>query len=87
MQTGTWYLVVYTYGKQSSKLYIDGEMITSFVTKNKIGKNKDDLFLGRKDNAQYPYWFNGVMDEIRIYNRTLSADEVTELYEELNKKQ
>lgn len=87
VKPGTWYLVVYTYGKQSSKLYIDGEMITSFVTKNKIGKNKDDLFLGRKDNAQYPYWFNGVMDEIRIYNRTLSADEITELYEELNKKQ
>lgn len=87
VKPGTWYCVVFTYTKQFSKLFIDGELITSFANKGKIGKNKDDLFLGKKDNSQYPYWFNGVMDEIRIYNRTLSTDEVSDLYTQLNQKQ
>jgi hypothetical protein len=62
-------------------------MISSFQTTMKIGKNKEDLFLGKKDNEQYPYWFNGVIDEIRIYNKALTFDEVTELYTELSTKQ
>jgi hypothetical protein len=77
---GTWYYVVYTYSKTQSRLYIDGELISSAPAKGKLGKNSEDLFIGKKDNAQYPYWFNGVMDEIRIYKRSLSPDEVFDLY-------
>jgi len=28
------------------------------------------------DLPAYPYWFNGVIDEIRIYNRVLNTDEI-----------
>ena len=80
---GTWYHIVFTFNKEYCRLYIDGELITSFGSAGKLGKNKDDLFLGKKDNAQYPYWFKGVIDEVRIYNRSLLSDEVAALYEEL----
>lgn len=29
--------------------------------------NTSDLFIGKMDNTQYPYYMNGVIDEIRIY--------------------
>src|SRR5947207_15595571 len=35
-----------------------------------------DLFLGRLSDPQFPYWFNGVMDEVRIYNRALKQYEI-----------
>ena len=78
----TWYYVVYIYGKEQSRLYINGDLISSNPAKGKVGKNNEDLFLGRKNNEQYPYWFKGVMDEIRIYNRALSSEEVFELYQQ-----
>jgi hypothetical protein len=31
------------------------------------------------NNAGFPYWFNGVIDEIRIYKRALSAAEIKQL--------
>jgi hypothetical protein len=40
------------------------------------GNNFDDLFIGKMDNPQYPYWHNADIDDIRIYNRALSASEV-----------
>jgi hypothetical protein len=33
----------------------------------------------RKALPGYPYYFNGVIDEIRIYNGALSEDEVLRL--------
>jgi hypothetical protein len=36
-----------------------------------------------KGDARYnalPYWFNGTIDDVRIYNRALSASEVAQLY-------
>jgi hypothetical protein len=87
VKPNTWYYIIFTINNQYGRLYIDGEMISSFQTTMKIGKNKEDLFLGKKDNEQYPYWFNGVIDEIRIYNKALTFDEVTELYTELSTKQ
>ncbi len=38
--------------------------------------NTNDLFIGRLDASQYPFWFNGVIDEIRIYERALCETEV-----------
>lgn len=85
VKTDTWYYVVYTFNKNHSRLYINGDLISSNPSRGKIGKNKEDLFLGRKDNPQYPYWFNGIMDEIRIYNRALNSEEVFELYTKQSK--
>lgn len=83
----TWYYVVYTFNKQYSRLYIDGDLISSYPSKGKIGKNKQDLFFGKKDNPDFPYWFKGVMDEIRIYDRALNSEEVYTLYNQLKEKQ
>jgi hypothetical protein len=34
--------------------------------------NANDLYIGKTENAVFPYNFNGVIDEIRIYDKSLS---------------
>lgn len=87
IKLGTWYYLVYTFNKDHSRLYVDGELVSSSPSKAKLGKNNEDLFIGKKNNSSYPYWFNGVIDEIRIYNRALNSEETYELYQQLSKKE
>ena len=32
------------------------------------------------DISNYPYW-KGIIDEVRVYNRALSASEISQLYQ------
>ncbi|MDF2189469.1 LamG domain-containing protein [Paraflavitalea sp. CAU 1676] len=75
-----WYSVVYTYENLTARIYINGELKSekkyaqfSFVP------NSGSLYLGKNLDSQYPYWFNGVIDDVRIYNRALCSGEVKQL--------
>lgn len=46
--------------------------------------NGKDLYIGRMENDEFPYWFNGVIDEIRIYNHVFSNKEAKLVYEDLD---
>jgi hypothetical protein len=72
----TWYCVAYVFGQDSLKLYIDGIQMWSKARTMALGSNTLDVFIGRKNHNQFPYWFRGVIDDIRIYNRALSFDEI-----------
>ena len=76
IQTGQWYSVVYTCDGVTAKTYVNCELTGSGPANGITFTNSDDLFLGSLDNAQFPYWFNGVMDEVRIYNRPINEDEI-----------
>ncbi|TMI90693.1 MAG: T9SS type B sorting domain-containing protein [Bacteroidetes bacterium] len=76
IQPGEWYSVVYTCDGTTAKLYVNCQLRTSGPASGVTFSNSYDLFLGRLNDSQYPYWFNGAMDEVRIYNRPLNIDEV-----------
>jgi len=79
VHTGHWYHVVYTNDGSISKLYVNDSLISA--SSAKITFNTNDIYLGRYFSiVSTPYWFNGVLDDIRIYNRALGADEVDSLY-------
>jgi len=63
------------------KMYVNGEETAYRSTFDGSGSRNDDatyhLYLGDASSL-IPY--NGLIDEVRIYNRVLSADEVKELY-------
>lgn len=71
-----WMSVVYIYDGTTAKLYVDCQLKISSSASGFNFTNAYDLFLGRMNHPSYPYWFNGVMDEVRIYDRALTADEV-----------
>jgi hypothetical protein len=71
------YQVVATFDEVTNevKIYING--VESYSNDNETSSmitNEDYLFIGREDSDNYP--FDGVIDEIRVYNRILSASEI-----------
>ena len=80
VKTNQWYHVVYVYNGDSSYLYINNVLASTGINPTTFSTT-NDLFLGRYDISQtLPYWFNGTLDDIRIYNRALDTAEVTALY-------
>jgi len=74
---GEWVTLVLTYDGKGSRFYVNGELTDSNANVAEgFGANDNDLYIGRMNNLDYPFWFKGAIDEIRIYNRALSAKEV-----------
>lgn len=76
---GNWHYLSFTRTGNIFKLYIDGDHIAQTTDSTNI-KIIGDLYLGSFFGGSRP-WFNGVIDEVCIYNRVLTADEIKELYE------
>lgn len=74
-----WMIVVFTYDGKQAKLYVDGKLKRTVDGMVPFTANGFDMFIGRAENPSYPYWFNGVIDEIRIYKKALCQEEVSEL--------
>src|SRR5437762_9177482 len=63
-------------------LYVDGILKYSTPVSLPIGNNSSGISIGCNlvDTVVYPYWFNGVIDDIRIYNRALTPSEIMGYY-------
>jgi hypothetical protein len=61
-------------------IYIDGELDSTGTTLGVVTSKSSKAYVGGWEN---PFGmtskFNGLIDEVRIYNRLLSADEVRQL--------
>jgi hypothetical protein len=82
ISAGEWYNVIFTYDGIVANIYFDGQLKQTFNSGPlSFSPNSNDLFIGRHedDTDQYPFWFNGVIDEIRIYNRALPIEAIKEL--------
>lgn len=71
-----WYTVIYTYDGAFSKLYVNGSLVSSAQISTSFTPNTSSLFIGRNEDPGYPYYFTGVIDEIRIYNKALNPAQV-----------
>ena len=70
-----------------SKFYINGALdSTSTDLNNILGDGSNTFYIGDdgRDGAGYP--FDGKIDDIAVFNRTLSADEILQLYKNTNKQ-
>lgn len=76
VEKNVWQSLVYTYDGSTSRLYVGCLLVSEVNDPGRTFSNSYDLFLGRLNSIQYPYWFNGVLDEVRIYNRALNVDEI-----------
>ena len=82
-----WHWVVGTYDGQTVKLYIDGKQDVERKSKKPIPMkpNDVDIMIGRLAVPEpVPYdhaFFDGMIDEVRLYNRVLSDAEIAELYQ------
>jgi hypothetical protein len=81
LSNNEWHYVTSVYDSSEIKLYIDGNFIESILTESPFmnGCDSTELLLGRGWN-DFPLWYDGAIDDIGIWNRALSADEVQQLY-------
>ena len=79
--TDTWYFITLNYDSSNLTLYVNADFKGSPSTTTIIRSNGDYL-LGVFKSDSNPFWFNGVMDEISIYDRALTPDEIVREYEE-----
>jgi hypothetical protein len=83
--TGAWHFVGYTFtGSGTVTLYLDGAFSQSSVSgfNTVIPAPSDASVIGSGPNGQEgARYFNGRIDDVRVYNRALSASEVQTLYD------
>ncbi|MEX2235377.1 MAG: fibronectin type III domain-containing protein [Cyclobacteriaceae bacterium] len=72
---GVWHHLCLTYDGTTAKLYADGTLIASGVKTWNLALSK--AYIGRQVNDS-EYW-NGSIDDVRIYNTALSASQVQAL--------
>jgi hypothetical protein len=81
---GVWHHVAFTFAGAESpnmRIYIDGvEKASGSTPAPSILSTY--LMIGRRGLSSDPRYFKGKLDEVRIYNRTLSAEDVWQLYRE-----
>jgi len=77
--TNKWMTIVVTFDGQESRIYIDGQLKNAVKQSAVFTPNVNDLFIGRAESDQYPYWWNGVVDEIRVYKKALCEGAVKQL--------
>jgi hypothetical protein len=78
LQKGVWYFATVTRTSSGSQIYINGVSDGS-VGAAGPGPSEDPTYIGRY-YALSNYFFDGIIDDVRIYNRALSADEIRKLY-------
>ena len=77
---GTWHHLAGTYDGSQVKLYVDGVLEDTEDFVGSIETDTTHLYIGEEIERTYRY-YDGVIDDVRIYNRALSAHEVAQLAE------
>ena len=72
--TGTWTHLAATYDGTTQRLYVNGAQVSSSAVAGTILTSSSPLKIG--GNAIWGEWFNGLIDEVRVYNRALGVDEI-----------
>ena len=74
----TWYHVAITYDGASVKLYVNGNLDCSAAITGPIPVSTHPLWIG--GDLEDPYNTTGLVDEVSLYNRALTAAEVQSIY-------
>jgi hypothetical protein len=81
VSTNTWYHAVATIDSSyNMKLFVDGSQQIGTDNPGSIYTSDSYLVLG-SEGTGYGYELDGLIDEVRVYNRALSPEEVQELYQ------
>ena len=78
----TWYhIVAQTNASGNANVWIDGVEVGTSTAPSQL--TVDNTTIGARYNGgAYQYYFNGKIDQVRIYDSALSASEVSDLYAE-----
>ena len=75
---GKWHMMTYVRDveKMVGQLYVDGIYVCEYKMTG-INDSPTTLWFGTYEVGE---WYNGKMDDVRLYNRALTAEEIAALY-------
>ena len=75
---GVWYHIVATYDGSFMRIYVNGNFERSGAATGTINTSTTPVYIGSRTTSDRN--FNGVIDEVAIYSRALSASEISSRY-------
>ena len=75
---GHWHHVAGVYDEEKIYLYIDGNLDASAKAAGTIRVNDEPVYIGENSQTPDRFW-NGLIDDVRIYSYALSAEEISEI--------
>ena len=86
---GSWYHVVMTYDGAYQKIYVNGATEKNIIMSGGVSSNSSNIVIGARGLAGTTpsRVFNGVIDEVAYWNKTLTAAEIVYLYNSGNGRQ
>lgn len=78
IEFGRWYFIALTFDESFVTLYLNGKVIAMSPKAESFIVNKQPLVIG--SGADSKSYFNGCLDDLRIYSRGLSFSEIDKLY-------
>ena len=83
---GQWHHLVSTYDGSVARIYVDGAEVGSDAgptLTNFVPWQYPMILLGRNDRGQVDWHFDGVADDLRIYNYPMTPAQIAELYHDV----
>jgi len=75
---GHWHHVAGVYDEEKLCLYVDGKLDASAEAPGNIRVNEEPVYIGGNSQMPNRFW-NGLIDDVRIYSYALSAGEISEI--------
>jgi fibronectin type 3 domain-containing protein len=71
---GSWTHLAATFDGATQRLYVNGMLVGSLASSGTIANSNSPLKIG--GNSVWGEWYSGLIDEVRVYSRALSAAEI-----------
>ncbi len=76
LQANRWHHLAMTYDGQDLRVYLDGRQVATKHVGQRRRPGSTPLRIGARQDGHAPSYFNGLIDEVRIYDRALSGAEI-----------
>jgi len=75
-----WAHIAVVFDSVSMSIYIDGSLANSMTFSNtSLIQTTDDICISKRVGTNQ-YYFNGLIDDVRVYNRAISSSEILTIY-------
>jgi len=78
-----WHFIAGTFGNKKARIYVDGVMEQEITSTGEVDIKPNDwpIRLGVEANDAKGQPYTGFVDEVALYNRELSADDIQDIYQ------
>jgi hypothetical protein len=87
MTIDTWYFITCTFDGSKMRIYINGKIMGTKPISGIINHTKNPWVIGSdRDGGGHDEYLNGLIDEITLYNRSKTAEEINASYLDMKSK-